>query len=152
MSIRHLQAFAAGFVAFGLLVSLGCGPAEPFTHAQISGKVTYEDGTPIKAQRVRIIFHPQTPPVDQKTHPRSGETDLGADGSFSNVTSHKFGDGVVVGEHKVTLIALDDQDREIDVFDSKYKRLDETPLMINTEDYSADTPIEIKIPKPPSVR
>ena len=148
MSTRLLQSFMVVCLSFSLLAHLGCGPPEPFTHVQISGKVTYEDGTPIEADRVRIIFHPQTPPVDQKTHPRPGETDLEKDGSFSNVTSHKFGDGVVVGEHKVTLIPLDDQERELKVIPRKYMRLDETPIMIDTADYSEETPIEIKVPKP----
>jgi len=138
--------------AAAMLVASGCGPREPFSHAQIKGKVTYEDGTPIEADRIRILFHPQTPPKDQKTHPRVGETDLNEDGTFENVSSHKYGDGVVVGEHKVTLIPLDENERELKVVPPEYMHPDTTPLTINTDDYSDDTGFELTVPKPPGVK
>ena len=131
---------------------VGCGPAEPFTHAQISGKVTYEDGTPIQAHRVRIQFLPQAAPVDQKTHPRVGVAELEPDGSFSNVTSHKYGDGVVIGKHKVTLTPLDKDERELKVIPEKYMRADTTDLEIDTADYSSDNPYHLKVPKPAGVK
>jgi hypothetical protein len=153
MLVHCFHAAGQGLVSSGIVLSLvvvalvGCGPNEPFTHAQIHGKVTYEDGTPIEAHRVRLIFEPQTPPIDQKTHPRPGETDLAADGTFSDVSSHKYGDGVVVGKHKVVVIPLDDQERETNAVPKEYKRADTTPLEIDTADFSEDNPYHLKIPK-----
>ena len=153
MSVHAIRRFAPQ--AYGLMACLllslvltGCGKKEPFTHAHIKGKITYEDGTPIPADRVRVIFHPQAAPIDPKTHPRPGEVDLQPDGSFSDVTSHKYADGVVIGKHKVTIIPLDAEERELKVVPKEYMRVETTPLMIDTTDFSEETPIEIKIPKP----
>src|SRR5687768_10709482 len=86
-----------------LVFAAGCGSKEPFSHAKVKGSVKYEDGSPIQAHRVKVTFYPQAPPKDEKTHARFGVAFLQPDGTFSDVTSHKAGDGIVVGEHKVTV-------------------------------------------------
>lgn len=148
------RATVGGFsiLTAGLLLaflSLGCGPGEPFTHVQVRGKVTYEDGTPIPAHHLRVIFVAETPPIDKKTHPRPGTTDIykekSPDGSFSWVTSHVPGDGLVVGKHKVQLDPRDANDQPLP------KLVPEDTLNPKTSPLSVDTavqPFEIKVKKP----
>lgn len=98
-----------GVVSALLLCGIvGCGPGEPFEMLPVSGKVTYEDGSPISAARVEVVFESQAGPVDQKTYPRPGRAEVKvADGTFSAATSHKYGDGLVIGKHKVRVISYD---------------------------------------------
>jgi hypothetical protein len=100
-------------VVLGLLLAgaVGCGGGEPFKLLPVSGKVTYPDGSLISAARMEVIFEPQAQPIDPKTHPRPGRAEVNvADGTFSEATSHKFGDGLVLGKHKVRVISYDNSD------------------------------------------
>ncbi len=86
----------------------GCSK-EPFQHVQISGKVTYEDGSLIPAELIELTFQPMADAIDAKTHPRPGRAEVDvATGEFSRVTTHKPGDGVVAGSHKVKITAYDE--------------------------------------------
>ncbi len=77
----------------------------------VSGKVTYDDGSPISAARIDVTFLPQVQPVDRKTLARPGKAQVNvADGTFSAVTSHNYGDGLVVGKHKVRVFSYDTND------------------------------------------
>ena len=49
------SAFSAAFFAVSLV---GCS-SEPFPLEKVSGKVVYEDGTPVKADSIQVIFKPQ---------------------------------------------------------------------------------------------
>jgi hypothetical protein len=84
----------------------GCGGGDPFQHASVSGKVTYEDGSPIVADVLTLMFHPQATPIDAKTHPRPGVASVNKDGTFSSATTHKANDGLVRGKHKVILVGI----------------------------------------------
>ncbi|MHC4178802.1 MAG: hypothetical protein ACYSWU_14925 [Planctomycetota bacterium] len=100
---------SAGVVLAWLLCGLaGCGSGEPFDMLPVSGKVTYEDGSLISAARVEVTFGPQAKPIDGKTYPRPGRAEVNvADGTFSEVTSHKYGDGLVLGKHKIKVFSYD---------------------------------------------
>jgi len=100
-------------VVSGLLLCgvIGCGGSEPFKLLPVSGKVTYEDGSLISASRIEVVFEPQAAPIDPKTYPRPGRAEVkAADGTFAEATSHKYGDGVVVGKHKVKVIIYDQKE------------------------------------------
>ena len=111
---------------------------------KVTGRVTYEDGTTIPADSIEIWFASQAPPVDEMTHPRPAKAAVNvSDGSFSKITSHKPGDGVVKGKHKVAIFAY--QDGEIsDAVPKEYVNAATTPLVVDT----AEAPWEIKIKKP----
>ncbi len=113
--------------------------------APVSGKVTYEDGTPIAAKRVRVQFVPQVPPVNPKQHPHAGSAELTADGSFANVTTWKYADGVIVGPQKVMIQPLDARERLTGAVDPEYTN-NQTPLTLEVTPGMA--PIDIKVPKP----
>jgi hypothetical protein len=92
-------------LALGSLLAAGCSK-EPFALVKVSGRITYEDGTLIPAEGnfVRLMFYPEAPSLDSKTHPRPGAADVDLrDGSFSLATTHRWGDGLTVGRHKVVI-------------------------------------------------
>lgn len=129
-----------GVFALALLIIvpiLGCGSADPFDYVQVSGKVTYEDGTPIPADSIRLTFVPQSESLDEKTHARPGVAEVSvADGTFSVVTSRKHGDGIVPGQHKVTVVALDASQTPTRAVPVEYHGEVSTPLEVNTSQRS----------------
>ncbi len=136
------------FATLGILLALtatGCGSGGPFEYVKVSGKVTYEDGSPIAADTVRLVFraldHEGT---DVNVQPRPGKTTLNSDGTFSEVTSYKYGDGLVPGRHRVAVVPVDNQGRVSQAVPSDYADAAKSPLIINTD----DAPFEIKVPKP----
>ncbi len=128
----------------GMIAVAGCGGSDPFGYVQVSGKVTYEDGTPIPAPNIQVTFAPQSPAIDAKTHPPHGTAEIKEDGTFDRVTSRKFGDGIVRGRHKVLVQALDAEDRLSDAVPPDYADPATTPLEVDT----ADAPFHLKIAKP----
>jgi hypothetical protein len=126
----------------------GCGPKEPFDYTQVSGKVTWEDGTPITGPNVasvEVMFYPLAPPKDPKTHPKPGNAALEADGSFSKLTSHKPNDGVVPGKHKVAILTFDATHTQLHgIVPAEYESKETTPIEVDT----ANSPFDIKVKKP----
>jgi hypothetical protein len=129
----------------GAPILIGCGPSEPFDYVKVAGKVTYDDGSVIPAERLQVIFVSQAPPLDAKTQPRPGHAEVNvADGTFDTVTSHKYGDGLVPGKHKVQVIAMDKMQRPTKAVPKLYESPATTPLIVDT----ADAPFHIQIAKP----
>ena len=63
----------------------GCSSGNPWDTVDVSGKITYEDGSLIPVSSMKLYFAPQTPPVDEKTFPRQGSVGVNAaDGSFDS--------------------------------------------------------------------
>lgn len=123
----------------------GCGSTAPFPMTRVTGTVTYDDGTAIPGNRVTVTFIPQVPPVDERTHPRSAYATVDPEtGELGAVTTSKYDDGLIRGEHKVTIVAVDQRDNLLPSVDSIYSSEKTTPLLIHTD----DSPLEIKIPKP----
>ncbi len=132
-------------IAAWLLFLLGCGDGAPFAQVNVSGKVTYEDGSLIPAERLVITFVPQTPAKDAKTHPRPGRAEVNvADGTFDTVTTNTYGDGVVSGKHKVLVEAQTAVGTPSGEVPAEYADGGKTPLIVDT----ADAPWEIRIGKP----
>ena len=123
----------------------GCGGDTPWSPVDVTGKVTYEDGSLIPVQSMKLYFAPQTPPKDKKTFPRQGSVGVNvADGSFSNVTTYQYGDGLIPGKHKVLVVAYDGGRDLSPKVPRAYSSVTTTPLEIDT----ANSPLEIKIRKP----
>ena len=79
----------------------GCGTSNPFESVPVSGKVTYEDGSPAPVSK--MFFKCLEAPKDGM-YPRLASVPVQSDGTFENVTTYKFGDGLVIGKHKVSLV------------------------------------------------
>jgi hypothetical protein len=87
----------------------------------------------------KIFFKCLEEPKDGM-YPRSASVPVQSDGTFENVTTYKFGDGLVLGKHKVSLVG-----------DSKkipkdYATSTNTPLVIEVTESGQF--LEIKVPKP----
>ena len=127
------------------IVFSGCGSGDPFEYVQVSGRVSYEDGTLIPTEKLRVTFIPQMQAIDGRTHPRAGTAYANvADGSFENFTSHLPGDGVVPGKHRVLIVALDKNEAISPLVPRKYSSGSQTPLIVD----AAETPFHFQIPKP----
>lgn len=142
---RHQLAMAAA--ALGLLA--GCWHADPFPMDQVSGVVKYEDGSLIPAERLVIRFEPLAAPKDERTHPKAATSVVNPeDGTFGELSTFRYGDGVVRGRHKVLLAAVSAEPsatREggAPLVPLAYRELSTTPLKVD----SGDAPFEFLIPK-----
>jgi hypothetical protein len=118
---------------------LGCKQG-PFEFVPVEGKVVYEDGSPVTGGQLQFVS--QAPP-EGTSFPRPALAHIKGDGTFDAVTSHKFGDGLVAGRHKVAIqnaVGSDGKPLVPEAFTS----IATTPLEIDT----ADTPLTITVPKP----
>ncbi|MCA9221629.1 MAG: hypothetical protein KDA71_14960 [Planctomycetales bacterium] len=134
--------------AIVLLAAVGCGD-EPFRIVPVSGKVTYEDGTVITAPRLAIHFEPQLQPIEGKFYPKAATAEVDpATGEFSMMTTHKMGDGAILGEHHVYIVPMTQLGTAAwrGVVPYEYTTPDTSPLRA-TVTRSGET-FEFKVPKP----
>jgi hypothetical protein len=123
----------------------GCHTESPFSQVQVSGKITYEDGTLISAEQIILKFEPLADRLNSKTYPPAGMSYVNvADGTFDVVTSHKYADGLVQGKHRVLVWATTASGEASDLVPTEYTESARTPLVIDT----AETPFEILVRKP----
>jgi hypothetical protein len=133
------------YLAVGLFVFsiVGCGGSgSPYDYVPVTGKVTYEDGTPLPIGGFVIKFFAIDAPQVAGASPRLGQADVGADGSFSSATSYKPGDGLIPGKHRVSFLYADKDGKSLVPMEYTVPR--ESPLIVDT----ASLPLEIKVPKP----
>ncbi len=144
--------YAARFSTYGcvgsllLMMCIGCGDGEPYQCVPVSGRVTYEDGSVIPAPVIKVIFVPQAPPRDVKTHPSRGLTTVDAStGEFSEVTTYRFNDGVIRGQHKVLVYGLAGNETAASGdIPHEYGDPDQTPFVVDT----SDSPFHLKVRRP----
>jgi hypothetical protein len=137
--------------SFILIISLwipyfcGCGSGDPFSYVKVSGKVAYEDDTLIPLDGMFLNFYSQTRPIDAKTYPRIGTTLVQkSDGTFSSVTSHLAGDGLIRGKHKVTVTSSTQGPLPSSMVPVEYADPEKTPIEVDT----AQQPFVLKVRKP----
>lgn len=129
------------------LVCLGCGSSSPFDYVEASGRVMYDDGAPIPAGGIQLLFTAQDAPQVEGAHPRPAVADVNEKGEFASVTSYKYGDGLIPGRHKVVLQQVKDKAGNL-LVPKEYTSIATTPLVVDTE----QMPFEIKVPKPKAGR
>jgi hypothetical protein len=131
------------------LAHAGCsGSGSPFESVPVSGKVTYEDGSPIPVPGMTLFFHSMEPPRDGM-HPRPATVGVGADGTFKDITTYKPADGLVLGKHKVSLVAQKGE-KLTNQIPMEYALPDKTPLVVEITESGQF--LEIKVPKPKATR
>jgi hypothetical protein len=124
---------------------VGCGSRDPFRYEQVSGRVTYEDGTTIPMDGLTVVFTPESGPINPKTYPRSGRATVDrVTGQVGEVTSYKPHDGLVRGKHKVTLSAANGMPISASMVPEEYGDPAKTPLVVDT----ASSPFELRVRKP----
>lgn len=136
---------AACLLASGLPCAVGCSDASPYDLVSVSGTVKYEDGSLIPAETIMLKFEPQAKPLDAKTHPRKafGRVDVST-GAFDTMTTHKYGDGVVAGRHKVLIIPTTSDGKITKLVPDEYLSSANTPVEVDT----TRQPLEIRVKKP----
>jgi len=129
-----------------LLFLAGCSHnSDPFSYVKVSGKVTYEDGSLIPADRIILKFMPENAPVVGNLHPRGGLSNVDVKtGEFKSVTSHTPRDGLVPGKHKVIITGDDNVPLPASIVPEDYADFKTTPLEVDTE----YTPFHLKVTKP----
>ena len=139
---------AQGVLIVLLCMILGCGsPDTTYDVVAVQGSVAYEDGTPIPG--LRVTFVSQSPSLNEKTHPRPGVAGIADDGmTIEQVTTYKFGDGLITGKHKVVVKSKVINGPPNNAVHPKYSSAKTTPLTVDT----AEIPFSIKIEKPSSRR
>ncbi len=126
---------------FAMLV--GCGDGTPFQYIPVEGQLTYEDGSTIPAGGMRLQFVTLDVKPKKGAFPRPATTGVGSQGRFENVTSYKYGDGLVPGKHKVAIFYATDKKGNL-LVPKECTHVSTTPLIVDT----ASLPLEIKVPKP----
>lgn len=124
----------------------GCDDGNPFDYVPVKGRLTYDDGKPIPAKGMRIGFTVQDVPPRDGAFPRPAEAVVGAEGWFDSVTSYRPGDGLVPGRHKVAIYYATDDDGNL-LIAKDYSHASSTPLVVEIDESSSDTPLEIKVPR-----
>lgn len=128
-----------------LLLSLvGCGKG-PYGTTKISGTITYDDGSLIPAERIEIRFISQEPPLDGKTYPRIGYAEVNeADGTFDEVSTYAFADGIIKGKHKVAAMSLDAKNEPTPAIPEPFRSPDTSGIEIE----SSQAPFKLLIKRP----
>lgn len=124
------------------LTAAGCGSSGPFDYTPVSGTIAYDDGTALPGSFKLIFYAQDVAPVGNAT-PRPARANVNDRGVFDCVTSHKYGDGLIPGKHKVVIQIATERDGK-PVLAREYTSSESTPLVIDT----ADAPLAIKVPKP----
>jgi hypothetical protein len=140
----------SGWVIAVLVSCSGCGSDVPFGIVPVHGKVTYEDGSLVPADEMMVIFNPVDPPRKGKMVAPGGRTSVDvADGTFKSVTSHRPNDGVVLGKHKVVVIASKKGPNgrlgSGNLVATKYRKTATTPVEVDVS--SSSQFLEIKVSK-----
>jgi hypothetical protein len=119
----------------------GCS-REPFELVQASGRLTYEDGTPLPTKGgLRIVFAPTAPPINGDMFPPRGTAYPDENGNFASVSTSRPG-GMVRGEQKVAVMYQDVDSKRF--VPREYTSPKTTPLVVNTD----NAPFDIKVPRP----
>ena len=135
---------AMRLVIFLILVgAAGCGSGSPFKYVKVRGRVTYEDGSPIPMGGLRLRFASLDAPKVENAFPRPAFASIVDNGEFDSVTSYKPGDGLIPGKHKVAIEVGGAPGANIPV-PKEYQSISTTQLVVDT----ADSPFDIKVPKP----
>lgn len=131
---------------FGALC--GCGSGKPYDTVKVSGKVTYDDGSLIKADEISLTFEPQADPIDPKTSPKAGTAMVDvADGTFSCATTYEYGDGLIVGKHKVAVQPMKQGIAFTGPVPAAYLNATTSPLEVTVEPGSGPADLKLTVRK-----
>lgn len=131
------------FVTFAVFLA-GCGESAPFEYRKTSGSIVYEDGQPISPDGFELYFVPQVESSDGQIFPRTAIAHVDGSGKFSEVTSYKYGDGLIPAKHKVFLKIGPGADKKPRV-PKEYLSIEGTPLIVDPAESDF---LDIKVPRP----
>jgi hypothetical protein len=118
--------------------ALGCGGKDT---AQVSGRVAYKDGQPMKGL-IRIIrFEPTTDTT--ATVQKAASSEIADDGSFQLYTRIP-GDGVYLGRYAVTFTVLSGATGGQFLVKPEYTQAESTPYIVDVEGDMSGLTFEIE--------
>jgi len=130
-------------VILGIAV-IGCsGSGSPFPYVPVSGKVTYEDGSPLPVSGMILNFYALDAPAIEGATPRPAQAEVNSQGDFSHATSYKYADGLIPGRHRVAFFYATDSDGNLAV-PVEFTQPNDSPAIVDT----AELPLVIQVPKP----
>ncbi len=95
-------------VVLALCCFAGCSDGDPFPLEQITGKVTYSDGSLIDAKMIKIICKSIDVEAVGKKSPRGARGVVDPEtGQIEKISTWKTGDGVICGRNKVAIVPLE---------------------------------------------
>ncbi len=129
----------------------GCSEASPLPLAEVRGTVKYDDGTLVPADQIWLAFEPQGVGPTGKVAPGAAEAYVDvATGAFKELTTWKYGDGALVGRHKVVVVSMSTDDRgggiPTTAIPKSYQEVETTPLEVEVLE-GGDNDFALKIPK-----
>jgi hypothetical protein len=139
------------FALAGMLgAACGCGSDMPFELLPVHGKVTYDDGSLIKAGSILVTFNPVGGERQGAMTTPGGQAKVNvADGTFAAVSTRRPDDGLAAGRHKVVVVSFepggDGMPKPSAAVPPQYRKVTTTPLEVDVN--SADQLIEIKVSK-----
>ncbi len=148
-ALRRMLGAFRGTVCAAILLALalaaGCGSRDPYACVRVSGKVTYDDGSLIPAEQIRVTFVPQAPPINATVQPHSGSAAVDVkSGKFAAATTYSLNGGIIAGKHKVLVYAYSGGKLRTDLAPKEYSDPGTTPLLVDT----SQLPFDIKVRKP----
>lgn len=130
----------AGTIALTIF-AVGCSRS-PFTFVPASGRITYEDGTPLPTEGgLRVIFVSTAAPREDGTRAPQAAAFPDSRGEFSKVSSTRPEGGMATGEYKVAIMYEGADAKRFVPRD--YISPKTTPLVVHTD----SLPFDIKVPK-----
>jgi len=115
--------------------------------APVSGKLTYDDETPIPGARIQIVFIPLEPEGKAGNRDKPSLTDVDPDkGTFEFTSTYEEGDGATVGMHRVMITVLDADGNLNGAIPEVFANPQLTPLKIRIE--PRKNWIHFQVPKP----
>ena len=123
-----------------LAMLIGCGSGGP-RMGNVSGKVTYSDGT-VPTGGVAVIRFEVAPDSDPDKR-KAADSDIQPDGSYE-ISTMKPGDGAYYGKYKVVFTILDSYRAGRSFVDAKYTDAKTTPFecVVDTSSQTMDFTIE----------
>lgn len=136
-SIRCVPTLVS-FVALSCILT-GCGKPT----AQVSGRVTWTDGTPLEGEIRVIRFEPTADSTAEIK--KAAFADIADDGSFELLT-RQAGDGVYIGKYKVTFTVLKTAMGREPVLPEKYTTADASPFEMEVKSDISGLKYELERP------
>ena len=133
-----------GVIVFRLFES----KSDPFTYHRVSGRVVYEDGSPIPAGDLTLTFVPMVGAAGGERYPRPGHASVMVKtGDFTHASTRRHGDGLVAGRHKVLVTGPNRLPLAKEVLSADYAAYDTTPLEVDTRTQRFDLMVKRPVPK-----
>jgi hypothetical protein len=115
--------------------------------APVSGKLTYDDGSPVPGARIQVVFLPLVPEGQTSPRDKPSIADISPEtGEFKFTSTYEEGDGATVGLHRIMLTVLGPDGKLNGAVPRVFSDPKTTPLKIEIE--NRKNWIHFQVPRP----